>query len=170
MLELLTPDEAAAADREAVALGRPVAWLMENAGRAVARAIRARLHPCRTLVLCGPGNNGGDGYVAARHLAAAGWPVRVASLAPPRGDAAAAAARWRGLRAPFTPDAAARAELVVDAVFGAGLARPLDEGLAAVLRAARRVVAVDVPSGVDGATGAVLGYAPRAVLTVFFSA
>ena len=71
-LELLTPDETAAADRAAVALGRPVAWLMENAGRAVARAVRARRAPCRTLVLCGPGNNGGDGYVAARHLAARG--------------------------------------------------------------------------------------------------
>ncbi len=159
MLELLTPEETAAADRAAAALGRPVAWLMENAGRAVARAMRARLRPCRTLVLCGPGNNGGDGYVAARHLAAAGWPVRVASLGPPR---------WHGLRAPFTAEAAARADLVVDAVFGAGLSRDLDGGLADVLRAARRVVAVDVPSGLDGATGAVRFYAPQAALTVTF--
>ena len=109
MLELLTPAETAAADRAAVALGRPVAWLMDNAGRAVARAVRARLAPCRTLVLCGPGNNGGDGYVAARHLAAAGWPVRVAALAPPRGEAAVAAARWRGparaVHAPRPPPA-----------------------------------------------------------------
>ena len=90
-LELLTPAETAAADRAAASLGWPVAALMENAGRAVARAIRACLRPCHTLVLCGPGNNGGDGYVAARHLAAAGWPVSVAALAPPRGDAIAAA-------------------------------------------------------------------------------
>jgi hydroxyethylthiazole kinase-like uncharacterized protein yjeF len=167
-LELLTPLETAAADREAVALGRPVAWLMDNAGRAVARALRARLRPCRTLVLCGPGNNGGDGYVAARHLAASGWPVRVAALAPPRGEAAAAASRWHGPHAPFTPEAAARAELVVDAVFGAGLARDLDAGLADVLRAARRLAAVDVPTGIDGATGAVRGFAPQALLTVTF--
>ncbi len=168
MLELLTPTETAAADRAAVALGHPVAWLMENAGRAVARAVRARMRPCRTLVLCGPGNNGGDGYVAARHLSAAGWPVSVAALAPPRGEAAGAAARWRGLRAPFTVQAAARAALVVDAVFGAGLARDLDPEVADVLRAARRLVAVDVPSGLDGATGAVRGYAPQADLTVTF--
>ena len=80
----------------------------------------------------------------------------------------AAAARWRGPGLPFSPAAAAQAELVVDAVFGAGLARELDAGLAAVLRAARRLVAVDVPSGVDGATGAVRGFAPQAVLTVTF--
>jgi hydroxyethylthiazole kinase-like uncharacterized protein yjeF len=169
MLELLTPAETEAADRAAVALGRPVAELMENAGRAVARAVRARLPPCRTLVLCGPGNNGGDGYVAARHLAGAGWPVRLAALAPPRGGAAAAAAaRWRGPVAPFTPEAAAGADLVLDALFGAGLARDLDPAVAAVLRAAGRVVAVDVPSGLDGATGAVRGFAPSAILTVTF--
>ena len=167
-LELLTPDETASADRAAVVLGHPVAGLMENAGRAVARAMRARLRPCRTLVLCGPGNNGGDGYVAARHLSAAGWPVWLAALAPPRGPAAEAAARWRGLRAPFTPEFAARADLVVDAVFGAGLTRDLDPDLADVLRAARRVVAVDVPSGLDGATGAVRGFAAPAELTVTF--
>jgi hydroxyethylthiazole kinase-like uncharacterized protein yjeF len=167
-LELLTPDETAVADRAAVALGRPVAWLMENAGRAVARAVRARMRPCRTLVLCGPGNNGGDGYVAARHLHAAGWPVWVAALAPPRGDALAAAEQWRGLVAPFTPAAAARADLVIDALFGAGLVRDLEAEPAEVLRAARRVVAVDVPSGLDGATGRVRGFAPPALLTVTF--
>jgi hydroxyethylthiazole kinase-like uncharacterized protein yjeF len=134
----------------------------------VARAVRARHRPCRTLVLCGPGNNGGDGYVAARHLAEAGWPVWVAALAPPRGDALAAAERWHGPTSPFTPETAARAELVIDAVFGAGLVRDLEEAPAAVLRAARRLVAVDVPSGLDGATGAVRGFAPPAVLTVTF--
>ncbi len=167
-LELLTPDETAAADRAAGSLGRPVGVLMENAGRAVERAVRARIRPCRTLVLCGPGNNGGDGNVVARRLAAEGWPVRVAALAPPRGEAAPAAARWGGPGAPFTPEAAAAADLVVDAVFGAGLARDLDGDVAEVLRAARRVVAVDVPSGLDGATGAVRGFAPQAELTVTF--
>ncbi|HET9019264.1 MAG TPA: NAD(P)H-hydrate epimerase, partial [Acetobacteraceae bacterium] len=84
---LLTPAEMALADHAAVTAGRPVAWLMENAGRAVARAVRARIAPCRTLVLCGPGNNGGDGYAAARHLQDMGWPVAVAALAPPVGEA-----------------------------------------------------------------------------------
>jgi hydroxyethylthiazole kinase-like uncharacterized protein yjeF len=166
--ELLTPAETAVADRAAVALGRPVTWLMENAGRAVARAVRARFAPCRTLVLCGPGNNGGDGYVAARHLAEAGWPVAVAALAPPKGDAAAAAARWRGPHVAFAAAEATRAELVIDAVFGAGLVRDVDDDVVDVLRAARRIVAVDVPSGLDGATGQMRGYAPQAALTVTF--
>ena len=103
-------------------------------------------------------------------LQQAGWPVAVAALAPPRAgsDAADAASHWRGPSAPFTPVEAARAELVIDAVFGAGLARDVDGIVADALRAARRVVAVDVPSGVDGATGAVRGYAPQAALTVTF--
>ncbi len=160
-IELLTPDEMAVADRTAVAMGCSIEALMENAGRAVARAIRARFSPCRTLVLCGPGNNGGDGYVVARLLAQIGWPVSVAALSPSR-----YAAGWRGPTVPFSAAEAARAELVVDAVFGAGLSRPLDPEVLNVLRAARRVVAVDVPSGVDGATGG--GDAVAAVLTVTF--
>jgi len=156
------------ADHAAMALGRPVAWLMENAGRAVARAVRERFAPCRTLVLCGPGNNGGDGYVAARHLEAFGWPVAVASLAAPVGDAIPAAAAWRGARVPFALVEVGRADLVIDAVFGAGLTRDIGPPVADILRAAGRVVAVDVPSGLDGATGQVRGYAPQAVLTVTF--
>ena len=168
--ELLPPEAMARADAASPALGVPGPVLMANAGRAVARAVRARFKPCRTLVLAGPGNNGGDGYVAARLLQQEGWPVALAALGAPRAgsDAARAASLWRGLAAPFTPDAAARAELVIDAVFGAGLARDVDGVVADTLRAARRVVAVDVPSGVDGATGAVRGYAPQAALTVTF--
>ena len=158
----------AVADHAAVAAGRPVAWLMENAGRAVARAVRARLAPCRALVLCGPGNNGGDGYVAARHLQQAGWPVAVAALAPPVGEAAAAAASWRGPRADFAVAELRRADLVIDAVFGAGLARDVAAPVAEVLGAARRLVAVDVPSGLDGGTGQVRGFAPPASFTVTF--
>ena len=159
--ELLAPAEMAVADQAAVALGRSVAWLMENAGRAVARAVHARFAPCRVLVLCGPGNNGGDGYVAARLLEGMGWPVAVATpTAVPPG--------WRGSVVAFAPGEAARAGLVIDAVFGAGLTRDLDPAVADVLRAARRVVAVDVPSGLDGATGQVRGFAPQAELTVTF--
>ena len=168
--ELLTPKEMAAADRLAAGFGAPGPALMEAAGRAVARAVVARFRPCRTLVLCGPGNNGGDGYVAARHLAQRGWPVAVAALAPPRpgSDAAAAAQGWRGPTLPFTPAEAARAALVIDAVFGAGLTRDLDAHTADVLAAAARLVAVDIPSGIDGATGAARGAAPHAALTVTF--
>ena len=168
--ELLTPAEMARADALAAGLGVPGPALMEAAGRAVARAVRSRFVPCRTLVLCGPGNNGGDGYVAARLLAQAGWPVAVAALAPPRAgsDAADAAAAWHGPNLPFRTAEAARADLVIDAVFGAGLARDVDGLAAEVLAAARRLVAVDVPSGIDGATGALRGFAPRAALTVTF--
>jgi hydroxyethylthiazole kinase-like uncharacterized protein yjeF len=170
MYELLTPRQMAEADRLTIEAGIPGITLMEHAGRAVARAIRARFTPCRTLVLCGPGNNGGDGYVVARLLAQAGWPVAVAAFAAPkRGtDAALAAANWHGPSARFGARAAGRAELVIDAVFGAGLARDVDGVTAETLRAARRVVAIDVPSGVDGETGAVRGTAPQAALTVTF--
>ena len=168
--ELLDPGEMARADAASPGLGVPGRALMENAGWAVARAVRARLRPCPTLVLCGPGNNGGDGYVLARLLALQGWPVMVAGLAPPRAgsDAALAALRWSGPEAKFGPDEAMRAGLVIDAVFGAGLSRDVDGVAAATLAAAKRIVAVDIPSGVDGATGAVRGYAPQAVLTVTF--
>jgi hydroxyethylthiazole kinase-like uncharacterized protein yjeF len=104
------------------------------------------------LALCGPGNNGGDGLVAARLLAQWGWPVTVAAPGGPG----------------FTAGAAARAGLVIDALFGAGLSRDLAPELAAVLGAARRLVAVDVPSGLDGATGQPRGFAPPATLTVTF--
>ncbi|WP_226381950.1 NAD(P)H-hydrate dehydratase [Falsiroseomonas ponticola] len=171
MDELLTPDEMARADAAAIAGGVPGLTLMEAAGRAVARAVMRRFRPVPTLVLAGPGNNGGDGYVVARLLDQAGWPVALAALAPPRPgtDAAAVAARWRGPVVEFSAGRAAQAGLVVDAVFGAGLSRPV-EGLAeSVLRAvAAPVVAVDVPSGVDGATGAVRGFARGAALTVTF--
>jgi hydroxyethylthiazole kinase-like uncharacterized protein yjeF len=169
-LELLSPEEMALADALAPSCGVPGSSLMENAGRAVARAIRRRFAPCRTVVLCGPGNNGGDGYVVARLLAQQGWPVTVAALAAPRPgtDAARAAARWRGPTAPFIPETVSRAGLVVDAVFGAGLSRDVDGIVADTLHAAARVVAIDAPSGVDGASGAVRGYAPQARVTVTF--
>ena len=168
--ELLTPDEMAMVDARAPGLGVPGLTLMEHAGRAVARAIRARVWPCRTLVLCGPGNNGGDGYVVARLLQQEGWPVRLARHAPPRagGDAAAMAARWRGPEADFTAEEAKRAELVIDAVFGAGLARDIPPEVSDVLGAARRIVAIDVPSGLDGATGAARGAVAKAMMTVTF--
>ena len=169
--ELLTPAEMARADAAALTAGMPTETLMEAAGRAVARAIRARFRPCRTLVLAGPGNNGGDGYVAARYLEQAGWPVAVAALAPPSPGTAAgvAAARWHGPMAPFNEAEVARAGLVVDALFGAGLTRPLAPEVIQVLRAVQApLVAVDVPSGLDGATGQVLGHAPQAALTLSF--
>lgn len=168
--ELLTPAQMARADLLAVGLGAVGSTLMANAGRAVARAVTAQFRPCRTLVLCGPGNNGGDGYVAARLLQAAGWPVAVAALSRPSpgSDAAVAADDWSGPMADFAPSSAARASLVIDAVFGAGLSRDVDGVVAETLAAAHQLVAIDVPSGLDGECGAVRGFAPSARLTVTF--
>jgi hydroxyethylthiazole kinase-like uncharacterized protein yjeF len=170
VLELLDSLEMARADRAAVALGVPVSTLMENAGRAIAEAIMGRRPVQPLTVLCGPGNNGGDGYVAARLLAERGWPVRVASLGAAGGAAAEAAARWSGLVEPLTPSSIEGDGLIIDALFGAGLSRPL-EGVAAEIAAgvARwRVVAVDVPSGVSG-DGRILGPAFSAALTITFA-
>jgi NAD(P)H-hydrate epimerase len=162
----------ARADTAAIAGGVPGIVLMEHAGRAVERAIRRRFRPCPTVVLCGPGNNGGDGFVVARRLDAAGWPVRVALLGARvrlAGEAALAEARWRGAVVPLAPAAVARAHLIVDAVFGAGLARPVEGVVADTFAACRApAVAVDLPSGVAGDTGAVLGTALAAALTVTF--
>ena len=154
---LLTPAEMARADAASTV---PVPVLMEAAGRAIARAAR-RFGPCRTLVLCGPGNNGGDGRVAARLLAAQGWPVSVAFERPQPPVPGT-------VEVPFAPEAAARAELVIDAVFGAGMRGILPDAVADVLAAAPRVLAVDVPSGLDGGTGQPHGRVRAAALTVTF--
>jgi len=169
---LLGPAEMARADEAAILLGQAGDRLMLRAGEAVAGALRRRWTPRPVLVLCGPGNNGGDGYVVARALAEAGWPVRVAALAEPRGDALLHRCRWIGPVEPLAPAALDGAALVVDALFGAGLARPLEGVARAVVEAlAARdvpVVAVDVPSGLDGETGRVRGAAAPADLTVTF--
>jgi len=156
--------------------------LMEAAGAAVAAAAAAELpalaaeRPRRVLVACGPGNNGGDGFVAARLLAEMGHAVVVALLGPRealRGDAAAAAALWPGDVVPLAAADPRNADLVIDALFGAGLARDVASEPEAFLRAAAAcavpIVAVDVPSGVDGDTGAIRGYAAPATVTVTFA-
>ena len=169
---LLTAVQMAEADRLTVASGISGTALMENAGRPVAQAIIDRWTPRPVLVLCGPGNNGGDGFVVARRLAEADWPVRVALMVPReqlRGPAAHHAALWRGPVEPLTPAALEGAELVVDAIFGAGLGRALEGAAAETLAAASArqltLIAVDVPSGLMGDTGASLGAVPS-VLTV----
>ncbi|MCK9993824.1 MAG: ADP-dependent NAD(P)H-hydrate dehydratase / NAD(P)H-hydrate epimerase [Alphaproteobacteria bacterium] len=163
------------ADRLAIAGGIPGIDLMERAGLACALAIARRWRTGRVSVLCGPGNNGGDGFVIARHLAARGWQVRLGLLGARdalRGDAALAAALWDGPVVGLSPALIRPGDLIVDAMFGAGLTRPLEGVALAVIRAVRAggnpVCAVDVPSGVHGDTGAVLGGAMQAELTVTF--
>lgn len=170
-LEILSIAQMAEADRAAIAAGTTGASLMERAGAAVADAICARWTPRPTAVLCGPGANGGDGYVVARLLKRRGWPVWVEALsAPVHDDAKVMAAMWRGKTLPLEAQDGS-ASLVVDALFGAGLSRPLD-GVAAqrAQNADRlRVVAIDVPSGLDGDKGQPSGeVAFAAILTVTF--
>ncbi len=175
MTALLTVEEMYRADAAAVERGVDSLTLMENAGAGVARLLLERFEHKRICVLCGPGNNGGDGFVIARHLKKAGRQVTLALLGPRqalRGDAAAMAKRYRGKIHPLAPGVADRADLVVDAIFGAGLSRPITGDLKKLLQnienKRKNVVAVDVPSGLDGNTGQVRGYALPADLTVTF--
>jgi hydroxyethylthiazole kinase-like uncharacterized protein yjeF len=174
MIELLTNSEMAQADRRAVAGGIASGELMENAGRAVADHI-GRTFPTgtRVVVVAGPGNNGGDGYVAARLLASRGCDVRVLRVGLARkGDAARAATKWTGRRADATPEDLAGADLILDALFGAGLDRPVTGAAAAMIEAMNAsgapVVAIDLPSGISGDSGAVMGVAVKARETVTF--
>ncbi len=172
-LAVLTVTEMAAADQVAALTGIPTLDLMEAAGGAVAELVQRRWNRRPVVVLCGPGNNGGDGYVAARRLAEAGWPVRVARFGEPiAGDAVVNAKRWQGEVIADAAAALAGNPLVIDAVFGAGLNRPLDgEPLRCVEQITRdglACVAVDVPSGVNGDTGEVIGAAPQCAATVTF--
>jgi hydroxyethylthiazole kinase-like uncharacterized protein yjeF len=171
--QILSVAEIGAADRAAIAAGTPGVVLMERAGQAVTDEIVRRFSPRPTVVLCGPGNNGGDGYVVARLLKDRGWPVKVMALSPPQtGDAKAAAAQWDGETGPLTLPIGG--ELVVDALFGVGLARALSgEAAAASLEMADRaaeVVAVDIPSGLPGDSAQPAGPCASAGLTITFHA
>ncbi len=178
-----------AADQAAAAAGVPTLTLMEAAGAALAREIQKRWARQNILILCGPGNNGGDGFVLARLLFNAGWPVRVALLGDAsalKGDAAVNAKAWAamgGLAHPLTTDALddlfLSRPLVVDALFGAGLNRGIDGAAAEAIRRINAddltCISVDVPSGVHGDRAVMLpvnlgtpGVAPKSALTVTF--
>ncbi|SHE66227.1 NAD(P)H-hydrate epimerase [Marinomonas polaris DSM 16579] len=172
---LLTASEMGMADKSAVVAGVPVMDLMAAAGKAVADAVLERWSTCSVLVLCGPGNNGGDGFVVAKLLQAAGWSVRLAfmgsveKLSP---EAACFFHAWQGEVEEYSVDLLEQTDLVIDAMFGAGLTRSL-EGKArdmvdALIEREIPICAVDVPSGIDGTTGAVLGKVAPAELTVTF--
>ncbi len=175
--EILTVAEMTEVDRLAAASGIPTSTLMENAGRKVANEIAKRWPPCKTLVLCGPGNNGGDGYVVARHLQARGYTVEVVTVGDHstlKADAAAMARAWTGPTRSFDPGRPAHSELVVDAVFGAGLSRGLEPELSQLFEdiemADAPIVAVDVPSGIHGDRATFIdgGQPWTAALTVTF--
>ncbi len=177
-LELLTNEEMARADALASAAGIPSLTLMENAGRAVADAAENMMRTRGAVsVLCGPGNNGGDGFVAARLLKQRGYGVRVYLLghrAQLKGDAAEMAARWDGTVEPLGLGQASftGAQLIIDALLGAGLSRPPEGTTASVIAEANAagvpILAVDVPSGLDGTTGMAPGPVISAQRTITF--
>jgi ADP-dependent NAD(P)H-hydrate dehydratase / NAD(P)H-hydrate epimerase len=178
--ELLTPDEMREADRLAISMGTAGIDLMERAGRAVAdEAVRLAPSAGRVAVLCGPGANGGDGFIAARILRRRGYRVSLAlagSLENLRGDAAEAARRFDGPVPPISDLDLGGSDLIIDALYGAGLDRDLTgEALALVERinsvrqsGRRSVLSVDLPSGLDGATGQPRGAAVLADVSVTF--
>jgi hydroxyethylthiazole kinase-like uncharacterized protein yjeF len=166
------------ADRATIAAGTPGLTLMERAGAGLAEIAQTMLRERgRVVILCGPGNNGGDGFVAARLLAEAGHRVELGLLGSREklpGDAGAAAARYHGTVAALDAVDPTGADLVIDALFGTGLTRDLEGDVAAcVERAAQSGVpalAVDIPSGIDGDSGVIRGTALPAARTVTFAA
>ena len=175
MIEVLTTAEMAEADRLAIAGGVPSTELMENAGRAVADAACRMSQARRIVVVAGPGNNGGDGFVAARYLSERGRAVNVTfvgQIERLKGDAALAAKRWRGPVNRSSPVSFTECDLIIDALFGAGLDRNVEDParniIALMNAAAVPILAVDLPSGVNGTSGAVMGRAVNAAHTVTF--
>ncbi|MCK1789142.1 NAD(P)H-hydrate dehydratase [Pseudomonas violetae] len=161
-------------DRLSVAAGVTSYELMANAGAAIAHQIERHWTPRPVVVLCGPGNNGGDGFVTAHVLAEAGWPVRVAMLGSRfslKDEARHHARRWQGDVEALSPSVLEGAELIVDALFGAGLGRPLEGQALATLAAASEggvpIIAIDMPSGVMGDTGEAVGAVPAALTITF---
>jgi hydroxyethylthiazole kinase-like uncharacterized protein yjeF len=176
MIELLTTTEMAEADRLTIAGGIPGIALMEKAGEAVADAVCAILQGRRVVVVAGPGNNGGDGFVAARLLSERGHDVRLLLVGKRerlKGDAAVAAGRWRGRTEAASPQGLGEEPcVIVDALFGAGLDRPVEGLPRAMIEAMNAsgapIVAVDLPSGINGTSGQVMGMAVKAAHTITF--
>jgi hydroxyethylthiazole kinase-like uncharacterized protein yjeF len=174
-MEVLTTAEMERADRLTIAAGTPGFALMLSAGQAVADAARDLADEGPILVIAGPGNNGGDGFVAAAELAAQGREVSVILMCERdalKGDAASAARGWKFPVLPFNPQAIGKPALIIDALFGAGLSRSIDGEARAMIEAINAngapVLAVDLPSGINGTSAAIMGVAVRATETVTF--
>jgi ADP-dependent NAD(P)H-hydrate dehydratase / NAD(P)H-hydrate epimerase len=174
-MEVLTTAEMEHADRLTIAAGTPGFALMLSAGQAVAQAATDLVEEGPVLVVAGPGNNGGDGFVAAVELAAQGREVSVILMCGRdslQGDAASAARGWKRPVLPFNPQAIGRPALIIDALFGAGLSRPVEgdpkDMIEAINANGAPVLSVDLPSGINGTTAAIMGVAVRATETVTF--
>jgi ADP-dependent NAD(P)H-hydrate dehydratase / NAD(P)H-hydrate epimerase len=174
MRPILTAERMVAAEQRAIAAGTSVEQLMERAGAGLAEATYRFAGPLPALVLCGPGNNGGDGYVAAWDLAERGVDVRVAALSEPKSDAARwARSQWTGAVEPLTQDTRG-APLLIDALFGTGLKRGLDDSVSLLVselaHEAVAAVACDLPSGIESDSGASLNPLHCFDMTVTFGA
>jgi len=174
-MEVLTTAEMERADQLAIAGGTPGFALMLSAGQAVAETAMDLVEEGPVVVVAGRGNNGGDGFVAAAELAARGREVSVILLCERdslQGDAASAARGWKYPVLPFNPQAIGRPALIIDALFGAGLNRPVKgephDMIEAINANGAPVLSVDLPSGINGDTGAVMDIAVRATETVTF--
>src|SRR5712672_3486829 len=174
-MEVLTTAEMERVDRLTIAAGAPGFALMLHAGQAVAEAAMDLVEQGQILVVAGRGNNGGDGFVAATELVARGRSVSIILLCERdtlRGDAALAARGWKGPVLPCNPMAVSAPALIIDALFGAGLNRPVKgdphDIIEAINASGAPVLSVDLPSGINGTTGAVMGVAVRATETVTF--
>jgi hydroxyethylthiazole kinase-like uncharacterized protein yjeF len=174
MRPILTNEAMRAAEQAAIGCGTPVETLMERAGAALAEGVFRFAGPLPVLILCGPGNNGGDGYVAARHLRERGVQVRIATLAEPKSDAARSARSSFGGEVEALDPGTAPAPVLIDALFGTGLKKPLEkvvvEQLIRLAGAASANIGCDLPSGVDSDSGALLSDAQALDLTVTFGA
>src|SRR5260221_722300 len=174
-MEALTTAEMERADQLTIAAGTPGLALMLSAGQAVAEAAMDLVEEGPVVVVAGRGNDGGDGFVAAAELAAGGREVSVILLCERdslQGDAASAARGWKYPVLPFNPQAVGKPALIIDALFGAGLNRPVKgephDMIEAINATGAPVIAVDLPSGINGDTGAVMGTAVRATETMTF--
>lgn len=177
--EILTNEQMAEADRMTIETGTDGFDLMLTAGKAVTDIVTAHYadHYNRALVLCGPGNNGGDGFIIASLLEASGWIVRLAALKPVselKGDAARAAAEWNSDVLDFTSVKPETEEVIIDAVFGTGFSGDLKEPVSGLFETINTrdshnpVIAVDIPSGVSGTSGRACEHAIKAERTVTF--
>ncbi|WP_375202479.1 NAD(P)H-hydrate dehydratase [Hyphococcus sp.] len=174
---VLSAEEMRAAEQAAMDAGTASAALMETAGERAAELIQRAWSRRPVAVVCGPGNNGGDGFVVARELASAGWSVRLGLIGDRealKGDARLMADLYEGEIAPFSPNVLNGAGLIVDAIFGTGLAREVEGAPKAAIEAMNAapapVFAIDLPSGVNADTGAVMGTAVQAARTITFQA
>ena len=174
MRPILTAEAMRAAEQRAIAAGTSVEALMERAGAALAEAAYCHAGKMPALILCGPGNNGGDGYVAARHLADRGVEVRIAAISEPKSEAAKwARGQWRG-EVEALNSSTGPSLLLIDALFGTGLREGLEDALQKqfyrLAAGSQMRIACDVPSGVDSDSGVELSSVPGFEMTVTFGA